>query len=83
MLDEAALVKALDDGEIAGAGLDVFANEPLPEGDPLWTHPKVMITAHTSGMFHGYVDKALTTLVHNMRHFLAGEVDKMWNVENS
>jgi D-2-hydroxyacid dehydrogenase (NADP+) len=83
LVDEDALIKALDDGEIAGAGLDVFAKEPLPEGHRLWTHPKVMMTAHSSGMFDQYPERALPILTTNIRHFLAGETDKMLNVEKT
>jgi phosphoglycerate dehydrogenase-like enzyme len=43
------LVKALDDGEIAGAGMDVFEVEPLPADHPLWTTPGVLMTPHVAG----------------------------------
>ena len=45
-VDESALLHALDDGHIAGAGLDVTGVEPLPPGHPFWTHPKVLLTQH-------------------------------------
>ncbi|MFC7625876.1 NAD(P)-dependent oxidoreductase [Microlunatus sp. GCM10028923] len=48
-VDEAALLAALTDGEIAGAALDVTATEPLPDGDPLWQAPNLIITPHTAG----------------------------------
>jgi glyoxylate/hydroxypyruvate reductase len=47
-LDELALVKALDDGQLSGACLDVFSTEPLASSSPLWTHPGVTITPHVA-----------------------------------
>ena len=67
------LVEALRAGEIAGAGLDVFEQEPLPAEHPLWTLPGVLITPHTAG--HGpYLDeRRFEILLDNCRRFLAGE----------
>jgi phosphoglycerate dehydrogenase-like enzyme len=66
------LVAALRAGEIAGAGLDVFEQEPLPPGHPLWTLPGVLITPHTAG--HGpYLDeRRYDVLLDNCRRFLEG-----------
>jgi D-2-hydroxyacid dehydrogenase (NADP+) len=50
LLDEAALIRALETGVLSGAALDVAATEPLPEESPLWTAPNLMITPHTSGV---------------------------------
>ena len=49
-----ALIQALDQGELAGAALDVFEEEPLPEDSPLWDKPNVMISAHMAGDFIGW-----------------------------
>ena len=49
-----ALVKALNNDRLAGAALDVFEEEPLPQGHPLWAHPKVMMSAHMAGDFIGW-----------------------------
>ena len=67
------LVAALRAGEIAGAGLDVFEEEPLPPDHALWTMPGVLITPHTAG--HGpYLDeRRFQILLANARRFLAGE----------
>ncbi len=67
------LVAALRAGEIAGAGLDVFEQEPLPADHPLWTMPGVLLTPHTAG--HGpYLDeRRFDVLRENAKRFLAGE----------
>jgi phosphoglycerate dehydrogenase-like enzyme len=67
------LVEALHAGEIAGAGLDVFEQEPLPVDHPLWTMPGVLITPHTAG-FGPYLDeRRFEVLLDNARRFLAGQ----------
>jgi D-2-hydroxyacid dehydrogenase (NADP+) len=50
LLDEAALIRALEEGRLAGAALDVAETEPLPPGSPLWKAPRTFITPHTSAM---------------------------------
>jgi phosphoglycerate dehydrogenase-like enzyme len=67
------LVAALRAGEIAGAGLDVFEQEPLPADHPLWTMPGVLITPHTAGHGPFLNDRRLEVLLDNCRRFLAGE----------
>jgi phosphoglycerate dehydrogenase-like enzyme len=67
------LVAALRAGEIAGAGLDVFEEEPLPADHPLWTMPGVLITPHTAG-FGPYLDeRRFEILLDNCRRFTAGQ----------
>jgi phosphoglycerate dehydrogenase-like enzyme len=67
------LAAALRAGEIAGAGLDVFEQEPLPADHPLWTMPGVLITPHTAG-FGPYLDeRRLEILLDNCRRFGAGQ----------
>jgi len=67
------LVAALNAGEIAGAALDVFEQEPLPLDHPLWTTPGVLITPHTAG-YGPYLDKRrYDILSDNCRRFLAGQ----------
>jgi phosphoglycerate dehydrogenase-like enzyme len=67
------LVAALEAGEIAGAGLDVFEQEPLPPGHKLWTLPNVLITPHTAG-YGPYLDDRRYEIVRdNCRAMLRGE----------
>jgi D-2-hydroxyacid dehydrogenase (NADP+) len=80
VVDQPALVEALKAGLIAGAALDVFAEEPLPDGHPLWKMPNVLITPHMAGFHAGYPDEALPIVIENVRHFLAGDIDGMINV---
>ena len=70
--DEAALVQALQAGWIAGAGLDVFSKEPLPETSPLWTMPQVILTPHVSGFSPNYEQRAVDIFCENLRRYIAG-----------
>ena len=72
-LDEAALVGALRDGEIAGAALDVFCEEPLPEDHPLWDMPQVVVSPHMSGDFVGWLDALGELFAENFRRWQRGE----------
>lgn len=80
IVDEDALLRALKANEIAGAALDVFQEEPLPAGHPLWTARNVLITPHLGGFSDVYAERALPTIEHNMACFLRGDLDQMVNV---
>jgi phosphoglycerate dehydrogenase-like enzyme len=80
IVDEEALVGALRDKRLAGAALDVFATEPLPEDHPFWSMDNVIVTPHLGGFHDQYAEEALPTVVENFRKFLAGDLDKMKNV---
>jgi len=67
------LVAALEAGEIAGAALDVFEQEPLPADHPLWTMPGVLITPHMAGYGPGLDERRYQVIAENCRRFDAGE----------
>jgi D-2-hydroxyacid dehydrogenase (NADP+) len=80
VVDEAALIEALRDRRIAGAALDVFAKEPLPEDHPFWGMDNVIITTHQGGFFDEYPVHALPVVEDNLRKFLAGDLKNMVNI---
>jgi phosphoglycerate dehydrogenase-like enzyme len=67
------LVEALRAGEIAGAALDVFEQEPLPADHPLWTTPGVLLTPHTAGYGPHLDERRYDIILDNCRRFLAGQ----------
>ena len=79
-VDEDALVEALRERRIAGAGLDVFQAEPLPPESPFWQLPNVFITPHIGGYVFEYEDFIMPLIIDNMRHFLAGRLSDMQNI---
>jgi phosphoglycerate dehydrogenase-like enzyme len=73
VVDEAALVEALGARRIAGAGLDVTAEEPLPSISPLWGMEHVLITPHTAGETRHYEDNVIEILRDNLERLWRGE----------
>lgn len=73
VLDEAALIDLLRAGRIAGAGLDVFAVEPLPRESPLWEMPNVVISPHIGSYTEEQPELAGEVFLENVRRDLAGE----------
>jgi phosphoglycerate dehydrogenase-like enzyme len=73
LVDEAALLRALESGRLRGAALDVFEHEPLRADSPLWGRPDVLITPHVSGFHEGYWPEATRLFAENLRRFTAGE----------
>lgn len=73
VVDEAALIKALQAGNVAGAALDVFETEPLPAGSPLWDMPNVILTPHSAGTNENYNARATAIFRDNLRRYLAGQ----------
>ena len=67
------LIAALNNGELAGAGLDVTDPEPLPEGHPLWTTPRVIITPHMAGRSDRGRQRLFLLVQENLRRYVAGE----------
>lgn len=80
VVDQPALVRALQEGWIAGAGLDVFDPEPLPTDSPLWHLPNVIISPHVSGVTPYYGVRAAEIFLHNLHAFLADDLASMVNV---
>jgi len=74
MIDEPALIAALQNGTIAGACLDVFAREPLPTDSPLWDMPNVYVCPHSSsGWTEGLQTRQKQLFLDNLRRFAQGE----------
>jgi phosphoglycerate dehydrogenase-like enzyme len=73
LVDQAALVEALREGKLGGAGLDVFEQEPLPESSPLWDFPNVLITPHNSGATPHYNSRLTEIFRDNLARYLAGQ----------
>lgn len=72
LVDEAALVAALAEGRLGGAGLDVFQVEPLPDDSPLWSLPNVIVTPHSSGTTPDNQRRADEIFVDNLGRYLKG-----------
>ncbi|HVF07616.1 MAG TPA: D-2-hydroxyacid dehydrogenase [Actinomycetota bacterium] len=73
-VDEPAMIEALRTGVIAGAALDVFATEPLPDDSLLWTMPNVIVSPHVSGDVEGWETLVVAIFVENARRFAAGDL---------
>jgi phosphoglycerate dehydrogenase-like enzyme len=73
LIDNAAMIRALDDGRLAAAVLDVFHTEPLPADDPLWSHPKIRMTSHTSFSGSGVRGRWDQLFLENLPRYVNGE----------
>jgi phosphoglycerate dehydrogenase-like enzyme len=73
VVDEPALIAALQNGEIAGAGLDCLWDEPLPPHSPLWPMENVLITPHTGGETEQYEERVVAILLENLERLWRGE----------
>jgi len=73
IVDEVALADALSSGHLGGAGLDVFATEPLPTTSPLWDEPNVIITPHSSGNTDRSRTRSVRQFLDNFRRYTNGE----------
>jgi phosphoglycerate dehydrogenase-like enzyme len=71
-VDEAALTRALAEQRIAGAAVDVFAQEPPPTGHPLYGAPNAILSPHVSGFVASYDDDCCTLFAENLRRYLDG-----------
>jgi phosphoglycerate dehydrogenase-like enzyme len=73
VVDHGALVTALQDKKLAGAALDVYPIEPLPETSPLWGFPNVILSPHIAGASEHYFERAATLFSENLRRYIHGE----------
>jgi D-2-hydroxyacid dehydrogenase (NADP+) len=80
VVDEQALIETMRQGRIAGAALDVFATEPLPEDHIFWTLENVFITCHQGASHDASARQILPTIVENVRRFRQGDLANMINV---
>lgn len=80
VVDEKALIRALESRTIAGAGLDVFDEEPLPQSHPFWKMKNVIVTPHVGGTSTFYVSQVLPIFRENLRRYLKGERHALINV---
>lgn len=72
VIDQGVLIRALSEGRLAGAGLDVTTPEPLPADSPLWNLDNVIITSHTGGGSPRRMDRFLDLLIENIRRYRDG-----------
>jgi len=72
LLDEPALLGALDASRLRGAALDVFGAEPLPPGHPFWRHPRVLVSPHVAAVTARFWERETGLIVENIRRYLAG-----------
>jgi len=73
VVEERALIDALDAGRISGAALDVFETEPLPADSPLWKDRRVVLTQHISGLACDYEERVRALFKENLARYLAGD----------
>jgi phosphoglycerate dehydrogenase-like enzyme len=73
LVEEEALLQALRGGRLRGVALDVFRQEPLPEGHPFWSMPNVLILPHVSGVSRSFWRRETELIRENIRRFLAGQ----------
>ena len=72
VIDEAAMIEALESGRLGGAGLDVMETEPLPETSPLWTAPNTLITPHFTATMPNRSERSLEIILDNLQRFREG-----------
>jgi phosphoglycerate dehydrogenase-like enzyme len=73
VIDEKALLEAIETGHLGGAVLDVFDNEPLPADSPFWEFPNVLVSPHSASTVANENARLADLFVENLRRFLDGE----------
>jgi phosphoglycerate dehydrogenase-like enzyme len=72
VVDETALLEALQEKRLAGAALDVFQEEPLAPTSPLWRQPNLIVSPHLSGLSFHYDERAMALFGENLKRYLGG-----------
>ncbi|HEX2911728.1 MAG TPA: D-2-hydroxyacid dehydrogenase [Chloroflexia bacterium] len=80
VVDEEALIAALQSGQLGGAALDVFDTEPLPADSPFWDMPNVIVAPHSASTVYRENERIIELFLHNLDLFLAGRYAEMRNV---
>jgi phosphoglycerate dehydrogenase-like enzyme len=80
VIDQEALIRVLKENAIAGAGLDVFEEEPLPQDSPLWDIPNVIITPHVAARSPYYMDRAIKVAIDNLQRYTRDE-DLLYKID--
>ena len=73
LVDEAALVRALETGQLSAAAIDVARQEPLPPDNPLWSAPNLFVSPHSSASGERYAERAFDLFCDNLARYVAGE----------
>jgi phosphoglycerate dehydrogenase-like enzyme len=73
VVDQSALHKALESGQVAGASLDVFETEPLPDNSPLWQVKSLIISPHCSSVFDGWEEASFDMFLENLTRWINGQ----------
>jgi len=81
VIDEPALIRALEEERIAGAALDAYESEPLPKGHPMWTTKNTIVSPHMTGTWDAYMIACFKQFSQNYDCFVAGQPEKMINRE--
>ena len=76
LVDESALLEALESGQLGGAGLDTFSTEPLPANHSLWNAPNTLITPHFTPPQHDRTDRTIDIIAENVSRLMAGQALK-------
>jgi D-2-hydroxyacid dehydrogenase (NADP+) len=80
VVDEAALIAHLRAGKMAGAGIDVFSEMPLPPDNPLWQMPNVIITPNIGGRSDNFIEQTMSVLEPNLAAFIDGRLKDLRNL---
>lgn len=80
LVDENALINALNSGQMGGAALDVFSEEPLPAESLLWNHPKIIITPHLAGYSPNMMNQVITLFIENLKRYV--NLEELYNLIN-